>query len=138
MTNKNQERQQPCKDAFIKFYAESGNAKQSAIRSGYSEKTAEQQGAYLKKRYASEIFARQQSMLNSLTPLAIKTLNDILTDKKVNASTKMNAVNSLLDRTGHQTTTKIEDVTNKNKTNSELEKELKHILNEIGNVHVLN
>ena len=60
MANKTQENRQPCKDAFIKYFAESGNAKQSAIRSGYSEKTAEQQGAYLKKRYASEIFEKQQ------------------------------------------------------------------------------
>ena len=127
MANKNEENQQPCKDSFIKFFSESGNAKQSAIRSGYSEKTAEQQGAYLKKRYASEIFTMQQSMLNNLTPLAIRTLNDILNDKKVNASTKMNAVNSLLDRTGHQTIHRVEDVS-MNKSTPELQAELQHLL----------
>tara|TARA_Y100000996_G_scaffold397895_1_gene365407 strand:- start:3492 stop:3905 length:414 start_codon:yes stop_codon:yes gene_type:complete len=137
MANKTQQKQQPCKDAFIKFYSESGNAKQSAIRSGYSEKTAEQQGAYLKKRYANEIFEKQQSMLNSLTPLAIKTLNDILNDKKVNASTKMNAVNSLLDRTGHQTVQLHKDVTNE-KSTEELHKELQYLLGTIQEPDKLN
>lgn len=137
MANKTQEKQQPCKDAFIKYFSESGNAKQSAIRSGYSEKTAEQQGAYLKKRYANEIFEKQQSMLNSLTPLAIKTLNDILNDKKVNASTKMNAVNSLLDRTGHQTVQLHKDVTN-DKTNEELHQELHNIMTNLKDSTVLN
>ena len=137
MVNKTQEKQQPCKDAFIKYFAESGNAKQSAIRSGYSEKTAEQQGAYLKKRYAGEIFEKQQSMLNSLTPLAIKTLNDILSDPKCNASTKMNAVNSLLDRTGHQTVQLHKDVTN-DKTNEELHQELHNIMANLKESTVLN
>lgn len=137
MANKTQQKQQPCKDAFIKYFAETGNAKQSAIRSGYSEKTAEQQGAYLKKRYANEIFEKQQSMLNSLTPLAIKTLNDILNDKKVNASTKMNAVNSLLDRTGHQTVQLHKDVTNE-KSTEELQKELQYLLGTITKPEKLN
>ena len=137
MANKTQEKRQPCKDAFIKFFAESGNAKTSAIRSGYSEKTAEQQGAYLKKRYANEIFEKQQSMLNSLTPLAIKTLNDILNDKKVNASTKMNAVNSLLDRTGHQTVQLHKDVTNE-KSTEELHQELHNIMTNLKDSTVLN
>jgi len=137
MSNKTQEKQQPCKDAFIKYFAESGNAKQSAIRSGYSEKTAEQQGAYLKKRYANEIFEKQQSMLNSLTPKAIQVLSDVLSDPKCNASTKINAVNSLLDRTGHQTVQLHKDVTNE-KSTEELQKELQYLLGTITEPEKLN
>lgn len=137
MANKTQEKQQPCKDAFIKYFAETGNAKQSAIRSGYSEKTAEQQGAYLKKKYANEIFNRQQSMLNSLTPKAIQVLSDVLSDPKCNASTKINAVNSLLDRTGHQTVQLHKDVTNE-KSTEELQKELQYLLGTIAEPEKLN
>jgi len=137
MSNKTQEKQQPCKDAFIKYFAESGNAKQSAIRSGYSEKTAEQQGAYLKKRYANEIFEKQQSMLSSLTPKAIQVLSDVLSDPKCNASTKINAVNSLLDRTGHQTVQLHKDVTNE-KSTEELQKELQYLLGTITEPDKLN
>jgi len=88
-------------------------------------------------KYANEIFEKQQSMLNSLTPLAIKTLNDILNDKKVNASTKMNAVNSLLDRTGHQTVQLHKDVTNE-KSTEELHKELQYLLGTIQEPDKLN
>ena len=137
MANKTQQKQQPCKDAFIKFYAESGNAKTSAIRSGYSEKTAEQQGAYLKKKYANEIFNKQQSMLSSLTPKAIKVLSEVLSDPKCNASTKINAVNSLLDRTGHQTVQLHKDVTNE-KSTPELRAELQHLLGIIQEPEKLN
>tara|TARA_R100000742_G_C4260688_1_gene78491 strand:+ start:621 stop:1034 length:414 start_codon:yes stop_codon:yes gene_type:complete len=137
MANKTQEKQRPCKDAFIKFFSESGNAKTSAIRSGYSEKTAEQQGAYLKKRYAGEIFEKQQSMLSSLTPKAIQVLSEVLSDPKCNASTKINAVNSLLDRTGHQTVQLHKDVTNE-KSTEELQVELQHLLGLIQEPDKLN
>ena len=36
--------------AFIENFAQTGNAKQSAIKAGYSEATAEQQGHNLKKQ----------------------------------------------------------------------------------------
>ena len=37
-------------EAFIENFAQTGNAKQSAIKAGYSEATAEQQGHNLKKQ----------------------------------------------------------------------------------------
>ena len=82
--------------AFIENFSQTGNAKQSAIKAGYSEATAEQQGHNL----------------------------------KVSPSVQLGAINSLLDRSGYQTITKIEDVTGR-KTDAELREELKHLLSTI-------
>ena len=42
--------------AFIENFSQTGNAKQSAIKAGYSEATAEQQGHNLKKQLSETIF----------------------------------------------------------------------------------
>ena len=49
---------------------------------------------------------------------------------KVSPSVQLGAINSLLDRSGYQTITKIEDVTGR-KTDAELREELKHLLSTI-------
>jgi hypothetical protein len=50
--------------------------------------------------------------------------------KAISPSVKLGAINSLLDRTGYQTTHKVEDVTGK-KTDEELRQELNHLLSTI-------
>ena len=116
--------------AFVENFSKTGNATQSAIASGYSPATAEQQGYELKKKLASEIDHATKQVLASSVPLAIDQLQSLIVDDKVNASVKLGAINSILDRTGYQTIHKVEDVT-KHKSDDELQQELNHLLQNI-------
>ena len=116
--------------AFIENFSKTGNATQSAIASGYSPATAEQQGYELKKKLANEIDQATKQVLASSVPLAIDKLQSLIIDDKVNPSVKLGAINSILDRTGYQTVHKVEDVT-KTKTDEELQIELNHLLKNI-------
>ena len=107
-----------------------GNATQSAIKAGYSDKTAKQQGYQLKQLLSLEIEEKNRQLLNGAVPLAIKTLRDLIEDSKTAGSVKLGAVNSILDRNNYQGTTKIEDVTH-NKTDEQLQTELQHLLSTI-------
>ena len=68
--------------------------------------------------------------MSSHVPLAVDKLKDLISNPKISASVQLGAVNSLLDRSGYQTITKIEDVTGR-KTDAELREELKHLLSTI-------
>jgi len=68
--------------------------------------------------------------MSSHVPLAVDKLKDLISNPKISASVQLGAVNSLLDRSGYQTITKIEDVTGR-KTDGELREELRHLLNTI-------
>jgi phage terminase small subunit len=116
--------------AFIENFAQTGNAKQSAIKAGYSEATAEQQGHNLKKQLSNEIDEATKKLMSSHVPLAVDKLKDLISNPKISPSVQLGAVNSLLDRSGYQTITKIEDVTGR-KTDGELREELRHLLNTI-------
>ena len=117
-------------EAFIENFSQTGNAKQSAIKAGYSEATAEQQGHNLKKQLSHEIDEATKRLMSSHVPLAVEKLKDLIANPKISPSVQLGAVNSLLDRSGYQTITKIEDVTGR-KTDSELREELKHLLSTI-------
>ena len=116
--------------AFIENFAQTGNAKQSAIKAGYSEATAEQQGHNLKKQLSNEIDEATKKLMSSHVPLAVDKLKDLISNPKISPSVQLGAVNSLLDRSGYQTITKIEDVTGR-KTDAELREELRHLLGTI-------
>ena len=116
--------------AFVENFSQTGNEKQSAIKAGYSEATAEQQGHNLKKQLSNEIDEATKKLMSSHVPLAVDKLKDLISNPKISASVQLGAVNSLLDRSGYQTITKIEDVTGR-KTDGELREELRHLLNTI-------
>ncbi len=112
---------------FIEYFSQTGNATQSCIKAGYSEKTAEQQGYELKNKLANQIDTATKKLLGSAVPIAVDKLRKLIENDKTTPSVQLGAINSLLDRTGYQTTTKIEDVTGK-KTDEELRQELDHLL----------
>ena len=116
--------------AFIENFAQTGNAKQSEIKAGYSEATAEQQGHNLKKQLSNEIDEATKKLMSSHVPLAVDKLKELISNPKISPSVQLGAVNSLLDRSGYQTITKIEDVTGR-KTDAELREELRHLLGTI-------
>ena len=118
---------------FIEYFSQTGNATQSAIKAGYSEKTAEQQGYELKNKLSNEIDNATRKLLSSAVPMAVEKLKSLIDGDKVSPSVKLGAINSLLDRTGYQTVHKVEDITGK-KTDEELRQELQHLL---GSIHIV-
>ena len=116
--------------SFVDNFSQTGNAKQSAIKAGYSEATAEQQGHNLKKQLSFEIDEATKKLMSGHVPLAVDKLKDLISNPKISPSVQLGAVNSLLDRSGYQTITKIEDVTGR-KTDAQLREELKHLLSTI-------
>jgi len=115
---------------FIEYFSQTGNATQSAIKAGYSEKTAEQQGYELKNKLSIEIDDATKKLMSSAVPMAIDKLKSLISEDKISPSVKLGAINSLLDRTGYQTVHKVEDITGK-KTDEELRQELEHLLGSI-------
>ena len=115
---------------FIEYFSQTGNATQSAIKAGYSEKTAEQHGYELKNKLMNEIDDATRKLLSSAVPMAVDKLKSLIDGDKVSPSVKLGAINSLLDRTGYQTVHKVEDITGK-KTDEELRNELNHLLSTI-------
>jgi len=116
---------------FIEYFSQTGNATQSAIKAGYSEKTAEQQGYELKNKLSSEIDDATRKLLSSAVPMAVDKLKSLIEGDKISPSVKLGAINSLLDRTGYQTTHKVEDVTGKKK-DEELRQDLHALLGAVG------
>jgi len=114
--------------AFIENFSQSGNATQSAIKSGYSH--PEQQGYELKNKLSEYINEATESILGSSVPIAVNRLNSLISDDKVSPAVRLGAINSLLDRTGFQTTHKVLDVT-KHRTDKELQQELNYLLSTI-------
>ena len=112
---------------FVEYFSQTGNATQSAIKAGYSEKTAEQQGYELKNKLQNQIENATKKLLGSAVPMAVDKLKKLIENDKTTPSVQLGAINSLLDRTGYQTTTKFEDITGK-KTDEELKAELDHLL----------
>ena len=116
--------------AFVDYFSQLGNATHAAIKAGYSKATAEQQGYELKNKLLNEIDTETRKLLGSAVPMAVDKLKQLIDGDKISPSVKLGAINSLLDRTGYQTTHKVEDVTGK-KTDEELRQELNHLLSTI-------
>ena len=116
--------------AFIENFSQSGNATKSAIKSGYSQATAEQQGYELKNKLSEYINEATESILGSSVPIAVSRLNGLISDDKVSPAVRLGAINSLLDRTGFQTTHKVQDLT-KQRSEEELQQELNYLLSTI-------
>ena len=123
--------------SFVENFTLTGNATESARLSGYSEKTAKQQGYELRQRLQSNIDEAVKKNLTASVPIAVETLKKLIADTKIPPSTRLQAVNSLLDRTGHHTSniTQIEDITNQRSSES-LKQELNHLLHTLSIVKV--
>ena len=116
--------------AFVQHFSQTGNATQAAKNAGYSVKTAEQQGYELKNKLAIEIENETRKLMGSCVPMAVDKLKKLVEDERVSPSVRLGAINSILDRTGYQTTHKVEDVIGK-KSDEELKTELNHLLSNI-------
>ena len=115
---------------FVQHFSQTGNATQAAKDAGYSAKTAEQQGYELKNKLSLEIENETRKLMGSCVPMAVDKLKKLVEDERISPSVRLGAINSILDRTGYQTTHKVEDVTGK-KSEEELQTELNHLLSAI-------
>ena len=115
---------------FVQYFSEKGNATEAAIKAGYSPATAQQQGYELKNKLSLEIENETRKLMGSCVPMAVDKLKKLVEDERISPSVRLGAINSILDRTGYQTTHKVEDVTGK-KSDEELQTELNHLLSAI-------
>ena len=67
----------PRQERFIEYFVATGNATQSAIRAGYSEKAASARGYELKNRYQAEIEKKTRAAIRSLVPGALAQLKSL-------------------------------------------------------------
>ena len=84
---------------FIEYFVEgdsAGNATQSAIKAGWSkDKSPRQMGAYLKKKYTSEIREKNEERITSTSGMAISVLQDLL--KSEQDAVRLNTAKLILE-----------------------------------------
>jgi hypothetical protein len=112
---------------FIEEYAKTGNAKQSCIKAGYTEKNSAQMGYYLKSKYAKEIEEIQRTTVLSMTSTSIDVLGKLLQNPSANI--RLQSAKLILEMAGFRKDSlnvNIERNENKhdNKTDEELFAEL--------------
>jgi phage terminase small subunit len=110
-------------DKFIDIYSKTGNATQSAIEAGYSEKTAKQKGYELKNLLRKEINEQTQKVLADHVPSSIKWLSE-LAETSESDSVRLGAIKDLLDRAGLKPVERIEQTTVERMSDEEIQREL--------------
>ena len=85
--------------AFIEYFVEgdtAGNATASCIKAGWSkDKSPRQMGAYLKKRYTTEIREKNEERITSTSGMAISVLQDLL--KSEQDAVRLNTAKLILE-----------------------------------------
>ena len=110
-------------DKFIDIYSKTGNATQSAIEAGYSQKTAKQKGYELKNLLRKEINEQTQKVLADHVPSSIKWLSELARDSESD-SVRLGAIKDLLDRAGLKPVERIEQTTVERMSDDEIQREL--------------
>jgi len=111
-------------EAFVEEYCKSGNAAQSAIKAGYSEKVAKQKGYLLKEQFAREIEEKTKKMLQDCVPGALAQLQN-LSSTAISEAVRLGAVKDILDRAGYKPVERVDQtISHAEKSNEELMREL--------------
>ena len=114
-------------DKFIEHYSITGNATQSAIEAGYSEKTAKQKGYELKNILREQINDQTQKVLADKIPSSLHFLSE-LAEKAESESVRLGAIKDLLDRAGLKPVERIEQTNIEQMSNEEIQRELDALL----------
>ena len=117
----------PQQQKFIDHFVLTGNASQSAVDAGYSEKTARQKGHELKNLYRSEIMQATQKLLTDQVPAGLRWLSE-LAESAESESVRLGAIRDLLDRAGLKPVERVETTTIEKMSNEEIERELNALL----------
>ena len=110
-------------DKFIDYYCRTGNATQSAIEAGYSEKTANQKGYELKKLLKEQIYENVQIILQDRIPASLYLLSE-LAQSAESESVRLGAVKDLLDRSGLKPVERIETTSVERMSTADIQREL--------------
>ena len=115
-------------ELFIEHYVDTGNAKASAIASGYTEKSAKSMGFYLKRKLASQIEEKQKDVLSNMDIKSLSVLERLLNADSENV--RLNACKLVLECNGFSKDSNVNLNVNdmRNSTDEELLDELKTIL----------
>ena len=117
----------PQQQKFIDYFVLTGNASQSAIDAGYSEKTSRQKGHELKNLYRSEIVKATQKLLTDQVPAWLRWLSE-LAESAESESVRLGAIRDLLDRAGLKPVERVETTTIEKMSTEEIERELNALL----------
>ena len=117
----------PQQQKFIDHFVLTGNASQSAVDAGYSEKTARQKGHEVKNLYRSEIVKATQKLLTDQVPAGLRWLSE-LAESAESESVRLGAIRDLLDRAGLKPVERVETTTIEKMSNEEIERELNALL----------
>ena len=113
-------------ETFVTEFVLTGNATQSAIKAGYSPKTALQKGHSLKKQFIREIEDATRQAMQDAIPGALAQIKELATAAD-SESVRLQAAKDILDRAGLKPTERIEQVTIE-KSTDELRRELDQLM----------
>ena len=108
--------------AFVKEFALTGNAIQSAIKAGYSEKTVYQKGHQLRWQFQHQIEDETRRLMQAAVPGALAQIVD-LAARATSEQVRLQAAKNIMDRAGLKSTERIENIMVE-KSTDELRKEL--------------
>ena len=115
--------------AFVKEFALTGNAIQSAIKAGYSEKTSTQKGHQLRWQFQHQIEDETRRRMQATVPGALAQIVD-LTARATSEQVRLQAAKYVMDRAGLKPTERIENITVE-KSTDELRKELAQLMDSV-------
>jgi len=118
-------------EKFIEHYSMTGNAKESAIECGYKESSATSMGHYLKKKLAVPIQQKQTERINSISGIAISTLEQLLNSEQ--DAVKLNTAKLILELGGynHKNINLNIDTHSEQKTDKQLVDELQILMKDM-------
>ena len=114
---------------FVRQFALTGNATQSAIRAGYSERTSYQKGHQLRYQFTREIEEETRRLMQLAVPGALAQVVDLAASAQSEA-VRLQAAKDILDRAGLKPTERIEQVTVE-KSTEELRRELAQLMGSV-------
>ena len=112
---------------FVKEYALSGNATQSAIKAGYSERSARSKGHVLRHQFTRQIEDETRRLMQSAVPGALAQIVDLASSAN-SEQVRLQAARDILDRSGLKPAERIENITVE-KSVDELRNELAQLTN---------
>ena len=115
--------------AFVKEFALTGNAIQSAIKAGYSEKTSTQKGHQLRWQFQHQIEDETRRLMKAAVPGALAQIVD-LAARAASEQVRLQAAKNIMDRAGLKTTERIENIMVE-KSTEELRKELAQLMGSV-------
>ena len=96
--------------AFVKEFALTGNATQSAIKTGYSEKSTYRKGHQLRWQFQHQIEDETRRLMKAAVPGALAQIVD-LAARATSEQVRLLAGKNIMDRAGLKSTERIENIT---------------------------